>query len=124
MIDENLPGEHGRVSIRLAVQDEMPKLPDVRIDDGDRQLLELPPQRRAAAAEWAEVQEHPFPTINACGTRDNRQSNSSRSFSIASPQVRSHGQGNHTGSIQSVSRQRVTAKGSGELSGFARYPFR
>jgi hypothetical protein len=102
----------------------MPKLPDVRSDDEDRQLLELPPQRRAAAAEWAGVQEHPFLRIDAFGIGGNRPGNQPRSFADGVLQRQPRDPDNPAGSIQSVSRQRVTAKGSGELSGFAECPFR
>jgi hypothetical protein len=100
----------------------MPKLPDARIDDEDRQLQEIPPLCRTAGVELLETLEHPCLARDACETGDSKQSNSSRSFSNASLQARSHDRDSRAGSIQSVSRQRVTAKGSGQLSGFPQSP--
>ena len=56
------------------------KLPDVRTDDADRPLQEVPPPCRASAAERLVTQERPCLTRDAFETGDNTPSNSSRSF--------------------------------------------
>jgi hypothetical protein len=100
------------------------KLPDVRTDDADPQLQEVPPPCRASAAERLVTQEHPCLTRDAFETGDNTPSNSSRYFSNAVLSVRSHDPDSPAESIRSVSRQRVIAKDSGVPSGFPRSPSR
>ncbi len=59
---------------------------------------------------------------DAFETGDNTPSSRSRSFANAVPQAQPHDPGSHAGSTQSVSQRKDFVRGSGEPSGFPRYP--